>query len=203
MHLYALFLVVATATVCSPGPGVVMTLTHSLRHGPGSAFAGIAGIAFGALLVAAVSVTGLGLLLAASALAFTVVKLVGAAYLAWLGVRLWCAPPLRLDAIATPATSWQRRFVAGLSLQVTNPKAVIFFLSVFPQFIDPGRSYPVQFAILVATYAGLVVSIHSIYARFAGRARNWLGTERGARTVNRVAGTAFMAFGAALATAKR
>jgi len=203
MHLYAVFLVVAAATVCSPGPGVVMTLTNSLRHGPRGAFAGIAGIASGALLVAAVSVTGLGLLLAASALAFPVVKLVGAAYLAWLGVRLWRAPPLRLDAAATTPTSWRRRFVAGLSLQVTNPKAVIFFLSAFPQFIEPGRSYAVQFAILVATYAALVVAIHSIYARFAGRARSWLATERGARTVNRVAGTAFVAFGAALATAKR
>jgi threonine/homoserine/homoserine lactone efflux protein len=203
MHLYLLFLLVATATVCSPGPGVVMTLTNSLRHGAAGAFAGIAGIAVGALLVAAVSMTGLGLVLAASALAFTVVKLVGAAYLAWLGLRLWRAAPLRLDTGTARASSWQRRFAAGLSLQVTNPKAVIFFLSAFPQFIDPGRNFVAQFVILVATYAALVVVIHSIYARFAGHARRWLATERGARTVNRVAGTAFVAFGAALATAKR
>lgn len=203
MKLYALFLLMATATVLSPGPGVVMTLTNALRHGVRGTLGGILGIACGALLVAAVSATSLGVLLATSALAFTVLKFIGAAYLVYLGVRLWRAPPFRFAETATHEGSFGKRFLEGLSLQFTNPKAIFFFLSVFPQFIDPGQHYATQFAALVLTYSALVIGIHSGYAFFAQKAKSWLTSERGGRTVNKAAGVAFLFFGAALATAKR
>src|SRR5689334_11014758 len=194
----------AAATVSSPGPGVVMTLTNALRHGLRGTFGGILGIAAGALLVAAVSATSVGVLLAASALAFTILKFLGAAYLLYLGIRLWRAPPFRFtDDRATHEAGFGRRFLEGLSLQLTNPKAIFFFLSVFPQFIDHDRSYPGQFATLVLTYAALVVVIHCLYAVFARRARGWLVSERGGRAVNRTAAATFAFFGAALATATR
>jgi homoserine/homoserine lactone efflux protein len=93
--------------------------------------------------------------------------------------------------------------VEGLSLQLTNPKAIFFFLSVFPQFLDHARPMAPQFAVLVLTYSTLVVLIHSGYALSAQRARSWLGSERGGRTMNRVGGATFVFFGAALATARR
>lgn len=203
MKLYLLFLLMAAATVFSPGPGVIMTLTNALRFGMRGTFGGILGIAFGALVVAAISATSLGVLLAASALAFTVLKFIGAAYLVYLGIRLWRSPPLRFTGQAAHEASFSKRFFEGLSLQLTNPKAIFFFLSVFPQFIDPGKSYPMQFATLVLTYSSLVVVIHCIYAVFAKRAKGWLVSERGGRIVNKTAGAAFLFFGAALATAKR
>ena len=203
MHLYALFLLVATATVLSPGPGVVMTLTNSLRYGMRGTFGGILGIAVGALLVAAISATSLGVLLATSAAAFTVMKYVGAAYLVYLGLRLWRAPPFKFDEQPAHAASLGKRFAEGLSLQLTNPKAIFFFLSVFPQFIDSKRNYGLQFAVLVLTYSALVVLIHCGYALFAKRAKRWLTSERGGRTVNKAAGTTFVFFGAMLALAKR
>lgn len=203
MKLYSLFLVMATATVFSPGPGVVMTLTNALRYGMRGTFGGILGIAVGALIVAALSATSLGVLLAASALAFTVLKFVGAAYLVYLGIRLWRAPPFQFAEPSAHEASFGKRFLEGLSLQLTNPKAIFFFLSVFPQFIDPQQSYPMQFATLVLTYSSLVVVIHSLYAVFAKRARGWLASERGGRTVNKAAAATFVFFGAALATAKR
>ena len=203
MTLYPIFLVVAAATVLSPGPGVVMTLTNSLRYGFHGTFGGILGLAAGTLAVATLSATGLGVLLAASALAFTVLKYVGAAYLVYLGVRLWNAPPLRLETAGAHPAGFGRRFLEGLSLQLTNPKAIFFFLSVFPQFIERGRAFAPQFALLVLTYGTLVVLVHCTYALTAGRARRWLTSERGGRTVNRVGGAAFMLFGAALATARR
>lgn len=193
----------ATATVFSPGPGVVMTLTNALRGGIRSTFGGILGIAFGALLVAAISATSLGVLFAASAVAFSVVKFIGAAYLVYLGIRLWRSPPFQFVEQSADDASLRRRFFEGISLQLTNPKAIFFFLSVFPQFIDPQRSYPVQFTILVLTYSSLVVVIHTIYAVFAKRAKGWLVSERGGRTVNKAAAATFIFFGVALATAKR
>jgi homoserine/homoserine lactone efflux protein len=203
VKLYCLFLLMATATVFSPGPGVVMTLTNALRYGMRGTFGGILGIACGAMVVAAISATSLGVLLAASALAFTVLKFIGASYLVYLGIRLWQAPPFKFAEKTAHEASVSKRFLEGLSLQLTNPKAIFFFLSVFPQFIDPGKSYPIQFATLVLTYSSLVVVIHCSYAVFAKRAKGWLGSERGGCTVNKAAGATFVLFGAALATTRR
>ena len=203
MQLYSLFFLMAAVTVLSPGPGVVMTLTNALRYGMRGTVGGILGIAFGALAVAAISATSLGVVLATSALAFTVLKFVGAAYLVYLGIRLWRSPPFRFVEQAAHTASFGKRFIEGLSLQLTNPKAIFFFLSVFPQFIDPQLNYGFQFASLVLTYGALVVVIHCVYALFARRARGWLTSERGGRAVNKAAGAVFVLFGAALATAKR
>ncbi len=203
MTLYPVFLLVAATTVLSPGPGVVMTLTNSLRHGFRGTFPGIVGISFGTFAVATLSATGLGVLLAASATAFTVTKYVGAAYLVYLGIRLWRAPGVRIEVGVAPAVGAGRRFLEGLTLQLTNPKAIFFFLSVFPQFVDHSRPGGRQFALLVVTYSALVVLIHSGYALTAERARGWLASERGGRALNRLGGATFMFFGAAMASARR
>jgi homoserine/homoserine lactone efflux protein len=203
LSLYLLFLAVAAITVLSPGPGVVMTLSNALRYGLRGTFGGILGIAFGALVVAAISATSLGILLATSAVAFTIIKFIGAAYLLYLGFRLWRSPGFQFTEGETRPASLGRRFLEGLSLQLTNPKAIFFFLSVFPQFIDLERAYAPQFVLLVLTYSMLVVAIHCLYAAFAHAARKWLTSPRGGRILSRAAGATFMGFGAALATARQ
>lgn len=203
MKLYPLFLLMATATVFSPGPGVVMTLTNALRYGMRGTFGGILGIAFGALIVAAISATSVGVILAASATAFTILKLLGAAYLIFLGIKLWRAPAFRFTEGNAHEASFKKRFLEGLSLQMTNPKAIFFFLSIFPQFIDPAMSYGLQFAVLVMTYSGLIIIIHSSYAIFAGRAKTWLTSDKGGSYMNKIGAATFVFFGCALAGAKR
>jgi threonine/homoserine/homoserine lactone efflux protein len=203
MDLYPLFLVVAAATVANPGPGVLLTLTNSLRNGLRDTYGGIAGLATGALVIAALSATGLGVLLATSARAFTVTKLLGAAYLLYLGVRLWRSPVRPLELADPVAVGLPGRFAEGVTLQVTNPHAIVFFLSVFPQFVDTEGSAAGQFALLVASYGMLIVLIHTVYALTARRARAWLGSERGGRAVNRVGAMVFWLFGAGLAMARR
>ncbi|HEX7646623.1 MAG TPA: LysE family transporter [Noviherbaspirillum sp.] len=203
MKLYSLFLLMATATVFSPGPGVVMTLTNSLRYGVRGTIGGIFGIAFGALVVAAISATSLGVLLATSAMAFMVMKYIGAAYLIYLGIKLWRSQGFRFTEMQTHSASFGKRFLEGLSLQLTNPKAIFFFLSVFPQFIDPSAAYAKQFLLLVLTYSSLVVVIHCIYAFSAQRAKAWLVSEKGGRIINKTGAATFLFFGAMLATAKK
>lgn len=196
----------ATATVFSPGPGVLMTLSNALRYGLRGTIGGIFGIAFGALVVAAISATSVGIVLATSAFAFTIMKFIGAAYLIYLGIRLWRAEPFNLaapGADAAPGAGFGRRFAEGLSLQLTNPKAIFFFLSVFPQFIQPELSYAGQFTLLVLTYSALVVVIHCLYALSARHARGWLTSARGGRLLNRIGGATFVFFGAALVMARR
>ncbi len=203
MKLYPLFIFMATMTVLSPGPGVLMTLTNALRYGLRGTFGGILGIATGALVVAAISATSVGVLLAASSTAFTIVKFAGAAYLLYLGVRLWRAPPFQFLEAASHEASFLRRFSEGLTLQFTNPKAIFFFLSVFPQFIDPGAGFAFQFAVLVLSYSALVVLIHSLYALFAQKARGWFNGPRAGKVVNRTGAVTFLFFGAMMATARR
>ncbi len=201
--LYPLFVAMAAATILSPGPGVLMTLTNALRGGARAAFAGVCGIACGAAVVAAISATSIGVLLATSATAFSVMKLIGAGYLIYLGVRAWRAPPHRFEATVSTPVSARRRFSEGLSLQITNPKAVFFFLSVFPQFIEARAAFLPQFALLVATYGALILIIHGGYALTARRASRWLSSTRGGLWMNRISGAAFVCFGAAMATARR
>lgn len=203
MKHYPLFVLMATVTVFSPGPGVIMTLTNALRHSLYGTFGGILGIASGAFVVAAISATGAGIVLATSAMAFTVMKYVGAAYLVFLGMKLWRAPALEFKEGTTQTGGFGRRYVEGIALQLTNPKVIFFFLSIFPQFIDASDRYTTQFATLVMTYSALVVLIHLLYAVMANRAKGLLTSAKGSRAVNRAGGVTFILFGAALANANR
>lgn len=203
MDSYILFLAVATLTVLSPGPGVVLTLTNSIRHGASGAVAGILGIAVATFIVAAISASSLGLLLTTSAIAFSVLKLIGAAYLIYLGLKLWFSSVPDVTRKAASPKHVGLQFAEGFTLQLTNPKAVFFFMAVFPQFIDLSSSYPTQFGLLVTTYSSLVVAIHLIYARSAGLARGWLSSKKGGRIVNRLSGGSFICFGVGLASASK
>lgn len=203
MESYFIFLLIAILTILSPGPGVVLTLTNTIRYGAQGAVGGILGIAFGTFIVAGISATSLGLLLMTSSVAFTIMKLIGAAYLLYLGIRLWRSPSVKIELNSSPAKNKKLQFMEGLLLQLTNPKAIFFFMSVFPQFINFEQAYTAQFALLVVTYSFLVVCIHLLYAFIAKSARFWLASEKGGRIVNRLSGGTFMCFGVGLATASK
>ena len=202
MHSYGLFLLFATLTVLSPGPGVLLTLSNALRHGFTGALPGILGIASGAFVVAAISATSVGLVLSTSAQAFTVLKYAGAAYLLYLGIKSWRGGNFsaRLHArFSRPGY----RFLEAASIQFLNPKAIFFFLAVFPQFIDPGLAFRPQFLTLVGSYAVVVILVHSGYALLANAAKGWLSSEKGAWIAAKVSGVTFTGFGLLMASASR
>jgi len=203
MKLYPVYFVIAAVTVFSPGPGVVMTLTNSLHYGLKGAFGGILGISFGALIIAAVSATSLGVVLASSTLAFTILKCIGAAYLAYLGFRLWRAPTFQFKEQTASKSGFRRNFFKGMTLQFTNPKAIFFFLSVLPQFIDCELNFAVQFSLMGMTYSLLIIVIHGLYALGAQHTRPWLTSETGGDAINRLGGAIFMVFGVLLAVSSR
>ena len=203
MESYILFLIIATATVLSPGPGVVLTLTNTIRYGVSGAIGGIFGIASGTFIVAGISATSLGIILATSSIAFTIVKFIGAGYLIYLGLKLWRSPVVGVNVGFEPKKKRRIQFFEGLTLQLTNPKPVFFFLSIFPQFVNFDDTYKVQFVILVSTFSTLLVIIHLLYASLAHYAKNWLSSENGGRAVNRIGGGTFMCFGIGLASASK
>lgn len=203
MESYLLFLLIAMITILSPGPGVILTLTNTIRFGSKNALQGILGIAFGTFIIAGVSATSLGILLATSALAFTVMKLIGAAYLIYLGIKLWRSPPLQVKIDEKSTKNKRLLFIEGMTLQLTNPKAIFFFISVFPQFINFNVSSTVQFLTLVVTYSSLVIIIHLLYSLAAKSARAWFTTAKGSNWLNKISGSTFMCFGIGLGVASK
>ncbi len=203
MESYILFLIIAIATVSSPGPGVLLTLTNTIRYGIIGAAGGIFGIAFGTFIVAGISATSLGIILATSSVAFSIMKYIGALYLIYLGIKMWRSPATKINMQHDVTKGKKLLFVEAIALQLTNPKAVFFFMAIFPQFIDYSSDYTRQFILLVVTYSSIVVVIHFLYAYLAKSARSWFASEKGGRIVNRLGGGTFMCFGFGLASANK
>lgn len=206
MSPYPMFIGMATLTILSPGPGVLKSLTNAISYGRREAFIGILGLVCGVFCVACLSASSLGLVLASSATAFGLIKLGGALYLVYLGLRMLYAPAgqkLVKPLQATPAmpealpgglgTMLNRRFLEGLVLQFSNPKALIFFLAVLPQFIDRQQAYLPQFALLLATFCLLLALIHSMYVLAADRAAGWIRTT-GSGLLDKLSAAAFLLF---------
>lgn len=192
------FAVASFVIVLIPGPTVLMIVSYALGHGKRAAYAIVAGVALGDLTAMTASMLGLGALLAASAEIFTVVKWIGAAYLIYLGVKLWRAPVSSGDEIAAPA-EWSRwRVFANAYVAATlNPKGIVFYVAFFPQFIDTNGSLTGQMAILVPTFIFFATLNAMLYAWLASWAKNFIRNAAVQRSVNRIGGGLLMAAGAA------
>lgn len=194
---WLLFLAACTGLSLSPGPNGLLALTHGALHGHRRTLFTIAGGALGFVVVIALSMFGIGALVTASVVWLTVLKWVGGAYLVWLGIQVWRAPPLALDAPAgTRARSGASLFRQGLLAAATNPKGLLFFTAFLPLFIDPARSLLAQFAVMAGTFVATEVLTELGLAMAAHRVRPWLA--RVGRHFNRACGGVFVAIGAAL-----
>ena len=159
---WVLFLVVSLAAVLTPGPAMLAILGNALARGARATLPVVLGNVFGAVLLIGASVAGLSALLATVPHALTLLKWVGAAYLVWLGVRAWRAEGPAADEIQTrPPGGAARAFGRGVLIALSNPKALLFFGAVLPQFVDPARPAPPQFAIMAATFCGLELAVTS------------------------------------------
>ena len=195
------FLLAAVLLTATPGPDNLMVLSMGMSKGRRSGIAFGLGCALGCLSHTLLAVIGVGALIAASPLAFTVLKWVGGAYLVWLGIQLWRAPPLQLQAVTgAPFPRRSQLFRQGLFAAVSNPKALLFYGAFLPQFLDPARSLWLQFAVMAGTFAVIECVVEVLLARMAHRIRPVL--ERFGKRFNRVCGGAFAAMGVALPLAR-
>ncbi|MFT8244181.1 LysE family translocator [Roseomonas sp. BN140053] len=207
LQLWLVYLVAALGLSLTPGPNGLLALTHGARFGLRPAAWTVLGGALGFLLLIAASLAGMGALLAASHTAFTAAKWAGAAYLVFLGIRLWRspAPVVSAPALAAPggrdAAQPLRLFGDGLLVAVSNPKAMLFFAAFLPQFMVPGASFAAQLLLLGGTFVVVEVAYELLLASLAGRIAPWLG--RHGRAFNRAAGGTFVGIGAVLASSGR
>jgi homoserine/homoserine lactone efflux protein len=199
------FLVAAILISVSPGAGAIACMSTGMRYGYRLGVWNILGMQAGIALQLAVVGVGLGAVLAASTLAFAVLKWLGVAYLAWLGWRAWRAPavPVDFDRAERPRTTAGALFAQGFLVNATNPKATVFFLAVLPPFIDAARPLLPQYATVVATLTAIDLVVMSGYTIFAARFLALLRTPRQIRLLNRVFGGLFFAIAVLLASFKR
>lgn len=213
MHnTYWIFLVMVVFTVASPGPGVLMTLDNAVASGWRAAMHGVLGLAAGAAVMAGLSAAGIGLLIRSSPPLFQLLKYCGVAYLFYLAYKNWRRVPARSGAnqavaatdAAGPAPRGGRRgrLLRGALLQTSNPKALLFFLSVLPQFAGAAGAARQQLplALAIATYCVVLIGIHGLYAGLAARAGPWLRQPRSARALSRLSALVFCAFGLTMLT---
>ncbi|MBN3804726.1 LysE family translocator [Paraburkholderia sp. Ac-20336] len=206
MTLHTWCLYVATVFVISsiPGPNTLLVMTHGAQHGLRRASATMAGCLSALVLMLAVSAAGLGVFLSAWPAMFDALRMIGAAYLVYLGIKAWrasadAAAPNVDELSARPVRSRFSLFRNGFLVSSSNPKAIMFAAALLPQFIDPALPKLPQFGVLVATFAAIDVSWYFVYAGFGTRIGAKLKSRSVARMFNRLTGGVFVSFGAMMA----
>ena len=194
------FALAAAAMLAVPGPTILLVIGQSLGAGRRNALPLVAGVALGDLSAMVLSLAGLGALLATSATAFTALKWAGAAYLVWLGMRLWRAP---IGVGAAPPLDARRALRQAYVVTALNPKGIAFFVAFVPQFLDPSLPFLPQAALLVATFVGLGALNAAAYALLAGRVSGAVGRPAVRRWLNRAGGTVLVGAGLATAAMRR
>jgi threonine/homoserine/homoserine lactone efflux protein len=201
------FSLASLVLIVIPGPGVLFVVGRALAHGRGTALASVAGHSAGNCVVAVCVALGVGAVIERSAPVFTAVRLAGAAYLVWLGIQAF----RRRDSLAKVLTeaaeprggvrSAREGFVVG----ITNPKAVILFAAVLPQFVDRQAGHvPAQMLVLSALSVIIGLASDSCYGLAASTVRSWFGkSPRRLRMVGGVGGLAMIGLGVTLALTGR
>ena len=188
----------------TPGPSVLMAISTSVKFGPKKALIASVGSTTAIVGIMILSALGLGAALAASETLFTALKWLGASYLAYLGVMALMSKANKISASNTSdAINDHRLFRQGFLVGASNPKALLFFGALFPQFITPQEAHLPQFLILGFTFVFFELGWLTIYALGAARARSWLEQPRRARLFNRATGIVFLAAAGLLASSKR
>jgi len=207
IHTLLTFGGVAAVAILSPGPATLLALRNSLAWGPRTAIWSTLGNVCGLFCLSAAAMLGLGVLLQSSALLFGLVKLLGAAYLFYVGLRqlagrgVALVPPQGQAAAAPPRRA--RLFSEALLTASTNPKPILFFTALFPQFLDAHAPLLPQFLVLTGLFMALSFASLAMYSLLAARARALLARPRFSLWLARSVGAIFVGFGAALLTLRR
>jgi threonine/homoserine/homoserine lactone efflux protein len=203
---FALFVAAALALLLVPGPAVIYVVARSVEGGRLTGLVSVLGVELGTLLHVVFAAAGLSAIVVSSAVAFSVVKWLGAAYLVWLGLRQILGRDGG-DQEAPLSGSGENRlrvFSQSVLVQVLNPKVALFFLAFLPQFVDPSRSAAwTQVVVLGTTLATLGLFTDGLYALLGGTAGEWIRKQRagaGLRRARRyVTGGVYVALGAVAA----
>lgn len=197
LETWLLFFVTGVGISLTPGPNGLLALTHGALHGSRKTLRTIAGGVLGFTLLMALCMFGVGALIKASASWFTALKIAGGIYLVWIGIQIWRSPAVGVSKSETfPKVEGWRLFRTGFLTAASNPKCILFFTALLPQFIDPDRGLLLQFAIMAATYGVTEFVVEYAFASAANGMSAWLA--RVGKRFNQTCGGVFIAVGTAL-----
>jgi len=199
-ELWLTFFIASLLISISPGAGAVNTLSNGLRYGVRNSLPAILGLQLGYGAQILLVGIGLGALLASSSTAFNIVKWLGIAYLVWLGYKKWTQPPLSLEADTDNSESDSRRFWQAAFVNLTNPKATVFLIALFPQFLDTQGDQGAQFMVMGVTLILVDIFVMVGYATLASQMSRWMNSEQHQIIQNRIFGSLFVGAAAMLAS---
>jgi threonine/homoserine/homoserine lactone efflux protein len=197
---WAAFTAASAVLLIIPGPTVLLVVSYALGQGWRTVLPMTVGVALGDFTAMTLSMLGLGALLAASATLFTVLKWVGAAYLVYLGMKLWRAGGTLEAAPRTDAVSAAKMLGHAWLVTALNPKSITFFVAFLPAFLDPQADFLTQMVVFETTFLALAFANAFGYALVAARARGFVANPRAIGVVNKVGGGLLMGAGAATVT---
>ena len=197
---WAAFTAASAVLLIIPGPTVLLVVSYALGQGWRTALPMAIGVALGDFAAMTSAMLGLGALLAASASLFTILKWVGAAYLVYLGIKLWRAGDTLDAKPRTDAVSAGRMLVHAWLVTALNPKSITFFVAFLPAFLDPKADFLTQMAVFETTFLLLAFANVLGYALVAARARGFVSNPRAISVVNKVGGGLLIGAGAATVT---
>jgi threonine/homoserine/homoserine lactone efflux protein len=198
------FAVAAGIVLVMPGPTILAVISHSLAHGRKAVVPLVIGVTLGDFMAMSLSFLGLGAILSVSAALFSILKLLGALYLIYLGARLLRSnPKSETSATAVSRVPGRRLLINLFAITAFNPKSIAFFIAFLPQFITPSAKPSPQFFILGGTFLVLAVLNATIYALFSGHLREKVQSTEARRWFNRFGGAALIGAGMLTATVRR
>ena len=200
MNTWLNFALVALVVTLVPGPAFIVVLTTALRRGFKPGAYATAGIVVGDAVYFMLTAVGLGSLLATSFWTFTIIKWIGIVYLVYLGARSLFFPSNSLIAADGRSVSGRSSFVTALTVQLANPKLMLFLAALLPQFLDPTGPIALQLAVLGAIFMLSDTVIYLLLSLLAARARPLLASPRATRIVSRISGVAMLGAAARVAS---
>jgi homoserine/homoserine lactone efflux protein len=201
LHLYLAFVAAVTILMLIPGPNVALIVANSVTYGFRYGVLTVAGTSSAMVVQLGLTILGMTELLGTLGSWFEWIRWIGVAYLIYLGVTTWRAPPLNLTEVRPEPKSARAMYTRALLVSLTNPKTLFFYGAFFPQFVVTRHDLGAQVAILSATFLLLAVMVDSGWALAAGRARGLLAVH--GRLRNRISGGLLVGAGIGLAFARR
>ena len=203
-EMWLAFVVACTVILIIPGPTIMLVVSYALSKGRQTAWATVPGVALGDLSAMTISLAGAGALLATSAEAFTILKFCGAAYLVYLGIKMWRDNPGALqDNPDAKRNRPSRMFLQAYVVTALNPKGIVFFIAFVPQFITAGSPVLPQFVVMTATFVILAAINVAIWAVMAAALRERFRHPDSMRRLTRVGGGVMIGAGLLTALTRR
>ena len=198
---WLLFIVVGSVAILSPGPAILLAISNSLQYGIKKVLLSSLGNITGLFILSSAAVLGLGAVLKTSTTLFLVLKVVGALYLVYLGVKQWRSKTNLFAENQNKEKKLKNNkyfFLEGFLIAMTNPKAILFFTALFPQFINLQSDFVPQFLIMTFTFMLMSFLVLNIYGLLAFKAKKWFSTVKRVRWFNRIVGSLYIFIGLAL-----